>query len=158
MDGRIKSGHDGNRDNVELKPFRTAAQKRLDAAAYSADFVSMKSFARTIALALALSAVLLRGLLPAGWMPNAGGGPGLTICTLNGLRHINLSGEPAHTPQHHTVCPFAAAPPLASADAPVLALTPSFAFLHTAILKRADSVARASAYDVHAARAPPILA
>jgi hypothetical protein len=117
----------------------------------------MRSFARTIALALALSAVLLRGLLPAGWMPNAGGAPGLTICTLNGLRHINLPGEPAHNPQHHTVCPFAAAPPLASADAPVLPMAQSFAFLDSANPEHADALARASAYDVHAARAPPSL-
>lgn len=115
----------------------------------------MRSFARSCALLLALSAVLLRGLLPAGWMPNTSGTPGLTICTINGLRHVPTPGGPAHGPQHQSVCPFAAAPPLASADAPVLALARSFAFTHAAKPERADVFVRASAYDVHAARAPP---
>jgi hypothetical protein len=106
---------------------------------------------------LALSAVLLRGLLPAGWMPNANGAPGLTICTINGPRHIPTPGEPAHKPQHQSVCPFAAAPPLASADAPVLALAPSLAFANAAKSERANVFAHTPGYDVHAARAPPSL-
>jgi len=89
-------------------------------------------------------------------MPNAGGATGLVICTINGLRHITPPGEPAHKSQHQSVCPFAAASPLAAADVPVLELAP-FAFAYAAKSERIDVFARVADYGVHAARAPPFL-
>jgi len=65
--------------------------------------------ARIFAVHLAFAAMLLRAMLPAGWMPNPGAEAGspLTICTINGP--VQLSPQPLkHTPQHHDICPFSA--------------------------------------------------
>lgn len=67
------------------------------------------------AVLIALVAMVLRGVLPAGWMPQAPADNGafLTICSPNGV--IHLAGDPASKPtapakssQHSDVCPFAA--------------------------------------------------
>lgn len=72
---------------------------------------------------LALLAMVLRALIPAGWMPaQAGQGTGLVICTGQGLVTIQVGPDgkplPAHPgdqdqTHHHDVCPFAAAAHLA---------------------------------------------
>lgn len=71
---------------------------------------AMNSAPRALALSLALVAMLLRGFLPAGWMPAADGSATIVICTGHGVVRS--------TPQHrgHTLpdrrdqlCPFAAA-------------------------------------------------
>ena len=49
----------------------------------------MTAIVRSFAVTLALSAMLLRALLPAGWMPDlAGTGAPLVICTVDGLHHV----------------------------------------------------------------------
>ena len=83
---------------------------------------------RSLAATLALAAMLLRGLLPAGWMPNPDGvaGAPLIICTMGGPQHLH----PAHAPQDNSgkVCPFAvmahlaAATPLAAIAQPVFTI------------------------------------
>lgn len=66
------------------------------------------------AVLFALAAMVLRGVLPAGWMPQAPADNGafLTICSPHGVVH--LAGDPGEKPtapakssQHADVCPFA---------------------------------------------------
>ena len=123
----------------------------------------MGSFLRSLGFTLALSAMLVRALLPAGWMPNPAG-PGetaLIICTAQGLVHL----APAH--DHHPAplsdhggqaCPFGAAAPLSPSQLAVLVPAPvwngqSFSFtparFFTVALHRGG---------LHAPRAPPVFA
>jgi hypothetical protein len=69
---------------------------------------------RLAGLQIALVAMVLRALLPAGWMPDTAAGTPFVICTLNGPM---LAARPAdagkHQPghddgRHNDVCPFAA--------------------------------------------------
>ncbi|HEY1614015.1 MAG TPA: DUF2946 family protein [Rhizomicrobium sp.] len=77
----------------------------------------MNSFLRSLALTLALSAMLARALLPVGWMPVAGGGA-LVICGAAGTTH--QTQVPAHdhtTPRGGMqLCPYAAAAHLAAPE------------------------------------------
>ncbi len=122
-----------------------------------------RSFAKP-ALMLALVATLLRGLLPAGWMPNTqyAGATTLVICTMDGLRRLPVHGTPQHNPhddQDHASapCPFAAAAPLAPpTPAPVLFQPTILAFApHVAYAER---VRTAHATKENPARAPPTFA
>jgi hypothetical protein len=75
---------------------------------------------RTTAVHIALAAMLLRALMPAGWMPSAAASAGtpITICTMHGAVQMALGadGQPlkkSHNQdnsRHHEMCPFAAAP------------------------------------------------
>jgi hypothetical protein len=120
-----------------------------------------RSFAKP-ALMLALVATLLRGLLPAGWMPNLHGDAAtpLVICTMDGMRH--LPPAPHHAPhddQDHASapCPFAAAAPLAPpAPAPVLFQPDRLAFAPPPA--RDTRVPEFRASIVYPARAPPLFA
>lgn len=80
---------------------------------------------RHLAVHLALAAMILRALLPAGWMPNVSGQPGsaLIICSMDG--GTSVTGDQGNLPSKHQPdghsdhdgCPFAAAPHLAAAGA-----------------------------------------
>ena len=80
----------------------------------------MSGQSRSYAAIVALAAMLLRALLPDGWMPQVHGGSGsfLTICTGSGLIRLTAdAGSAPHSPAHHPdgtqhtdICPFAAAP------------------------------------------------
>ena len=59
--------------------------------------------------------MLLRALVPNGWMPNTAGTPGVpfAICTINGPVMLGGAQDPAgkHAPdgmRHMDICPFAA--------------------------------------------------
>jgi len=106
---------------------------------------------------LALAALILRALLPAGWMPDAKSG--LTICsvyTLGTIHHDGAGGNLSHS-DGKTVqeeCPFAAAPHFAATpDAPRLVL-PAF---HTfaAATDRAYAIAVAAHFTPQSPRGPP---
>lgn len=124
-------------------------------------------FARLAVIHLALAAMMLRVLLPAGWMPsaNAAAGTFITICTMNGFAKVALdaNGQPLkHAPaqddgRQHDVCPFAAAPHFATTP-PLLAISAP----HTIIARleaprvfaRAQSFAH---YTPQSPRAPPAI-
>jgi hypothetical protein len=125
---------------------------------------------KRLGLHLAFAAMLLRALLPAGWMPNptASLTVPLVICTMNGpVRETVTLGEkpldPGHGPRHDdgrqpSVCPFAAAVQLA-VPTPAVILAPSQA---TALLT-ARPLAQRSArhitrYSLPSPRAPPAAA
>lgn len=98
--------------------------------------VTMKSVSARLALYALLAAMMLRALVPAGWMPASdplSGGAYIVICTSSGMKTIQVDGngvpvehndESAATPDH---CAFgntvafglAAAPPAAAAIASV---------------------------------------
>jgi hypothetical protein len=121
---------------------------------------------RTLKLAgvqIALVAMLLRALLPVGWMPDAADNSGFVICTVNGPIHAaQLSDAGKHQPGHDDsrqsdVCPFAAsihfATPVAVATAAPSSQIASFA--PTSSPGRAvHAIAR---YALQSPRAPPSL-
>ncbi len=64
---------------------------------------------RSAAVGLALAAMLLRALLPDGWMPSSAGVP-FAICSVDAAQH---GGKlPANRERSHAPCAFAAAAPL----------------------------------------------
>src|SRR5208282_1654683 len=118
-----------------------------------------KSVFRSFAATLALSAMLVRALLPAGWMPNPAGPDDapLVICSVDGLHHAPPAHDPARGQQdeHGFTCPFAAAAHLAPPHLPPAVLPPiSTAWLVPPV---AVAVAISSPHDPgHAPRGPPI--
>jgi hypothetical protein len=70
---------------------------------------------RAVAATLALSAMLVRAFLPAGWMPNPGAGAPIVICSIDGTHSVPAPHAPdgKEKDSHGFVCPFAAAAHLA---------------------------------------------
>jgi hypothetical protein len=103
---------------------------------------------------LALVALILRALLPAGWMPDAQAG--LVVCSANTLGVIHHDTAPGHSngKASHEECAFAAAPHLASApDGPQLALPAFHAFVATTDHATARTIA--ARFTPQSPRAPP---
>jgi hypothetical protein len=127
---------------------------------------------RLAATSAAVAAMLLRALLPEGWMPGttASGMPELVICMMDEpvpvmpMPMIAKNGKmdmpmPAHGDNgHHESCPFAAAPHVAApASLPVLAEVSITATRFEA----PDNFTRAKStrhYAPQSPRAPPSLA
>jgi hypothetical protein len=114
---------------------------------------------RFVAVQLALAALILRALLPAGWMPNPhGGGAAFVVCTIDGAAAPDRKGPGKTAPDsghQHEECPFAAAPHLAAPAIVAQLALPS-------ILGRRFNPPRTSVAAVHAVdyqpqspRAPP---
>ncbi len=114
---------------------------------------------------IALVAMLLRALLPAGWMPNANvsGGSPFTICTMSGPVSMVLGPDgkphkPAPNDAAHHECPFAAAPQFAAPTD----FTPLPAPVSIAFITRDNAVARpvfdSSHFSPQSPRGPPTLA
>lgn len=105
---------------------------------------------------LALIAMILRALLPAGWMP-ATAAPGeiaFTICSVD-LAAKHQHDAPAQKDSHDKPCAFTGAPQLAAApDAPALALPVIHAF--AANTDRVLAARIAAQFQPHSPRAPPL--
>jgi hypothetical protein len=104
---------------------------------------------------LALAALILRALLPAGWMPDAQAG--LTICSPSTLGVIHHDGAPGHSDgkMSKEECPFAAAPHLAGApDMPKLVLPAFHAF--AAKTDRVYAASVSARFTPQSPRAPPL--
>jgi hypothetical protein len=103
---------------------------------------------------LAIIALLLRAMLPAGWMPDAQAG--LVICSLGTLGTVHHDGDQKAPAQSaHEECAFAAAAPLAAApDAPHLIL-PAFHSAAAAI-DRGLAASIAARFTPQSPRAPPL--
>jgi hypothetical protein len=108
---------------------------------------------------LALASLILRALLPAGWMPDAQAG--LVICAAGTLGVIHHDGAPGDTSRHtdgqisHEECPFAAAAQLAAApDAPRLTLPAFHAFAGS--IDRAYASSVSARFTPQSPRAPPL--
>lgn len=121
---------------------------------------------RFAAIHLALAAMVLRALLPAGWMPGASAGTPLVVCTMNGPQQIVLGadGKPLkHQPsqddaRHHEMCPFAAAATLATPSAPATPALPGYAVLIPQRLANGYLAASAQRHTPQSPRAPPAFA
>lgn len=90
----------------------------------------MKRSFHAVAVHLALAAIVLRALLPAGWMPGqtASGDPGFVICTMQGVETASGAVGETQNPHHksgqaNSVCPFAAT--AHSASGPFMASLPA---------------------------------
>jgi hypothetical protein len=122
--------------------------------------------ARLAGLQLALVAMLVRALLPAGWMPDTGAnGPApLVICTVNGPILVAPPGEASkHKPVHddghqNDICPFAASIHVAT-PAPSVAVAPStIVALIAAPALLEQSVSHVARHSPQSPRAPPSFA
>ena len=115
---------------------------------------------RHIAVHLALAAMLLRAVMPVGWMPSAAAGSPLTICTMNGPVRMVLGpdGTPIKQKPHHDTCPFAAAPPLAELAAVAPVTAPSLLPVTAETVQPHGSVITAARHAPQSARAPPGIA
>jgi len=123
--------------------------------------------ARLAAIYVALAAMMLRALVPAGWMPNTASAQGVPIilCTMDGPVHIVVGpdGQPVKQKpaqddgRHHEICPFGAAPHFAT-PVPALVLKIPAAEAHFAALAAEPSiVGGAQRYSRQSPRAPPSL-
>jgi hypothetical protein len=110
--------------------------------------------ARSLAVSLALCAMVLRALLPEGWMPAASAAAPLVICSIDGTHHSKAPGAPAQ-PQSQAPCAFAAAAPLAPppTTATNLGAIGEVATLEPSFLDSLFTVA--PDFRLNAARAPP---
>ena len=104
-----------------------------------------------------LAALLLRALLPVGWMPGHGqlGEAAFIICTADGsVRHgipDNDDAAKAHQP-----CTFAATAKLFASPVMVAVAPPSFAALVIASQMVADAPVHHAARTAQSPRAPPL--
>ena len=123
----------------------------------------MLSTLRHAGLRLALAAMLLRALVPDGWMPNTTSTPGtlFAICTVDGPVTLggaqNSSGK--HAPgdtRHIDVCPFAAAPHAAVFAAVVAPALPSQNLLADLSAPEPAAAVPARPYALQSPRAPPV--
>ena len=100
---------------------------------------------------VAFIALVARALLPAGWMPAA---QGMTICTVEASTS-HKQKDPAEKSVHHDICPFSAAPQLASVpDVPKLTLPAFHAF--AAATDKSYAAALAARFSPASPRAPPL--
>jgi len=113
---------------------------------------------RPVGLALALFAILLRTLVPEGWMPSTDARAPLIVCPMmGGLMHAG----PAHRglPQHQgRICPFTASlAQLAAVSLPPMAPLPAFPAARDNL--QPDRFVFVSAtYRSQLPRAPPLIA
>lgn len=102
---------------------------------------------------LAIVALFLRAMVPAGWMPDAQGQMVICSATLGVIHHDTA---PGHHDQHsqNEECPFAASSVMAAApDAPHIALPATHAFI--ARIDRARAAIIAARFSPASPRAPP---
>jgi hypothetical protein len=110
---------------------------------------------KQLAVSLALAAMLLRALLPDGWMPaSAGSGTPFTICSIDGV-HTGGKTQPAHDQHEHGSCAFAAMGHISPPSQPALALAPHDIVLRIARVFADETVVRQTVHRPNAARAPP---
>ena len=123
---------------------------------------------RTVALHLALGAMILRALLPAGFMPaSPSSGAFISVCTTGGLIRLaaDESGAPSNgkapkddSGKRHELCPFAAA---AVSKALLTASGAELALLQPDVTRAlALSRDRATSRNTHrpqSSRGPPIV-
>lgn len=119
---------------------------------------AMRARARVL-LALVLPALLVRALIPVGFMPSAGsGGPAMQLCpgtaAMAGGHHHAGTGAPEGAA--HTLCVFAAS--AAPAVAPVVpAILLRSVNIRRVEQTQASSIRSPSILRTQSARAPPVL-
>jgi len=115
---------------------------------------------RRLGLHLALAAMVLRAILPAGWMPvapenHSAAGLSLVLCTGAGPVRSTAPLPHKHADlTRHEACPFAAAVAFALPGAVILA--PSRATAPSEAPRLFTAVAQARLYTPQSPRAPPL--
>jgi hypothetical protein len=123
----------------------------------------MKRNFRIAAVHIALAAMLLRALTPAGWMPSAeASGSPITICTMNGPVQLLLGpdGQPIKKQnqddaRHRDLCPFATAPHMTQPAATRALDLPSAISTTAQRAAHLGIVAQATRHAPQSPRAPP---
>jgi hypothetical protein len=114
---------------------------------------------RSLAVTLALCAMILRAAVPAGWMPNpvAADAAPFAICAVDGLHHAPVHQDPARGSQdeHGFACPFATAAHLAPPQLPP-ALAQPFATAFLAPISALPRTVSRIGDPGHAPRGPPV--
>jgi hypothetical protein len=113
----------------------------------------MKDFIRGLKQ-LALIAMIVRALMPVGWMPSAGVDTPFVVCTMNGP--VQQAPDRDKLPAgHHDICPFAAAPHLAAVpELPQIVLPQIHA--GAAQAERAYAAMQPARFSPASPRAPPL--
>jgi hypothetical protein len=137
----------------------------------------MTSFRRA-AVCLALAAMMLRALMPAGWMPNLSGEGGslLVICDMDqtdmskmDMSHMSAadmanmdmsgmdhgSGKQSGDAHHNEACPFAAAPHVATPSTVATLLLPSLLAKFSPFQASEQAAIKAAVYTPQSPRGPP---
>ena len=112
---------------------------------------------------IALVAMLLRALLPAGWMPADNSGAPFTICTVNGPVHLaqapdGRTGKGSQDDgRQNDICPFAASVHLATPTTLVVVAPSTKLASFTFVQSPMRAVQVAARYALQSPRAPPSL-
>ena len=118
----------------------------------------MRMTCRSAAVQIALLAMLLRAVLPAGWMPAAVTGANTSpfvICTMDGPLH-SAPAKPSHDHDRATSpCVFASAAPLSSPDIAIATSAPVQLASQIAFAPLHETIIAAPYFRPNAARAPP---
>jgi hypothetical protein len=116
---------------------------------------------KSAAVHLALLAMLLRAVLPAGWMPaaigNADASP-FVICTMDGPLHSTPAKPPHDHDRATSPCVFASAAPLSSPDAAIVTPTPAQQVMQIAFVPLQEAIVATPYFRPNTARAPPAFA
>jgi uncharacterized protein involved in copper resistance len=139
----------------------------------------MTSFRRA-AVGLAFAAMMLRALMPAGWMPNPSGAGGslFVICDMDqmdmskmdmshmsaaDMANMDMSGMDHGAPgknsgdaHHNEACPFAAAPHVATPSIVAMLLLPSMLAKFSPFQAREQVAIKTTVYTPQSPRGPPI--
>jgi hypothetical protein len=108
---------------------------------------------------LALIALLLRALVPAGWMPGTAADAPFVICSVDGAaQHTPDGHKPADDASHQDGCPFAAASHLAKTSDTAPLAAPLLRAFAAPSPTAAQSLTRIAVYRAQSPRAPPSLA
>ncbi len=113
-----------------------------------------RPFRRSAAISLALCAMVLRALLPDGWMPSAGASP-FVICTADGMHRDGKAPAAPAQDRAHAPCAFAAAAPLSPPTTLAAAIGASGQGLRQPLSFATPDFFRAPQFQPNAARAPP---
>ncbi len=122
----------------------------------------MRTALKSTALQLALLAMVLRALVPAGWMPEAissANASPFVICTIDGPLHQTPL---KHTPSSdhdraNTPCAFAASAPLSPPLADPVSVTPLWIAAPVFFASTREAIVANALFRPNAARAPPSL-
>ena len=114
---------------------------------------------------LALAAMMLRALTPAGWMPAAPGQSGvpITICTMHGPMRMAMDADHSPLPvkqqdngRKHDICPFAAAPHYAISPPVVAQTAPHDSAEHAPKFAEENEPALSARHSPQSSRGPPL--
>ena len=118
----------------------------------------MRAVLKSVALTVAVLAMMLRAALPDGWMPSADASAPLMLCP--GMNAMEMPHDKRHHDQGHpsTFCLCAATAQLAAPGDDAHALLNEPASITIAFDAAHDAPFLARAYAPNAARAPPVSA